>query len=224
MITCVGGPTPGPGEARQGRHKQRYSENGARLVAGCIPVRVTGDGSDPSNVQVLLVSSRGGKGYCLPKGGWEDDESVEAAAKRETVEEAGVRGVLEEPGLGQFPFARGKPLPADGPSPPGCVAHMFVMHVEEELEVWPEGHERTRRWFPLLEASARCRYDWMRSALHAWMERKGWSDLLEQAKGQAPIAGMVCDQPSDAAAAATALASSTDADTSTNGASDSVEA
>jgi 8-oxo-dGTP pyrophosphatase MutT (NUDIX family) len=29
------------------------------------------------------------------QGGWEDDESLELAAKRETVEEAGVRGKLE---------------------------------------------------------------------------------------------------------------------------------
>lgn len=32
---------------------------------------------------------------CLPQGGWEDDETVEIAAQRETMEEAGVRGVLE---------------------------------------------------------------------------------------------------------------------------------
>ena len=31
----------------------------------------------------------------LLQGGWEADETVEAAAARETVEEAGVRGVLE---------------------------------------------------------------------------------------------------------------------------------
>lgn len=30
-----------------------------------------------------------------PQGGWEDDETLEYAAKRETVEEAGVRGTLE---------------------------------------------------------------------------------------------------------------------------------
>jgi 8-oxo-dGTP pyrophosphatase MutT (NUDIX family) len=29
------------------------------------------------------------------QGGWETDETVEAAAERETIEEAGVRGVLE---------------------------------------------------------------------------------------------------------------------------------
>lgn len=33
--------------------------------------------------------------FCIMQGGWEDDESVESAAKRETVEEAGVRGKLE---------------------------------------------------------------------------------------------------------------------------------
>lgn len=32
---------------------------------------------------------------CVSQGGWETDEEVEAAAARETVEEAGVRGRLE---------------------------------------------------------------------------------------------------------------------------------
>ena len=27
-----------------------------------------------------------------------------------------------------------------------CVAHMFVMHVAEELPTWPEGAERKRVW------------------------------------------------------------------------------
>ena len=70
-------------------------------------------------VEVLLISSRnGGAGLVFPKacavpswqlacllerllrcsgqqGGWEKDETVEDAAARETVEEAGVRGRLE---------------------------------------------------------------------------------------------------------------------------------
>jgi len=176
-----------PVEARQGRHRQRYSASGERLVAGCIPVRVHGDGSRPEDVQILMISSRGGKGLCFPKGGWEDDESVEAAAKRETVEEAGVRGALELPMLGEFPFSSGKTFADTSTSlSRGCIAHIFVMHVAEELEVWPESHQRMRYWCPPLEASARCRYDWMRSALHAWMQRKGWTALLEQARSQPP--------------------------------------
>lgn len=63
---------PPPACARVGRERQRYLEetiNGApvstRLCAGCIPVRQGGDGA----LQVLMVSSRGGKGFGLPKVG-----------------------------------------------------------------------------------------------------------------------------------------------------------
>jgi len=56
--------------------------------------------STADNAQVLLITSRGGKGWVLPKGGWEDDERVEEAAQRETVEEAGVRGAIEVRGGG----------------------------------------------------------------------------------------------------------------------------
>ena len=36
------------------------------------------------------------------------------------------------------------------PAEPGrCVAHMFVMHVAEELPTWPEGKERKRIWVSL---------------------------------------------------------------------------
>mmetsp|Transcript_26445 Transcript_26445/g.57690 ORF Transcript_26445/g.57690 Transcript_26445/m.57690 type:complete len:255 (+) Transcript_26445:345-1109(+) len=177
--TAIGGPQPM--QARQGRHKQRYGEGGERLVAGCIPVRHNGSGAGADAVEVLLVSSRGGKGYCFPKGGWETDETVEAAAKRETVEEAGVRGVLEEPMVGIFPFQSLKgPQSSDvTPHQGKCIAHMYVMHVAEELDVWPESKERQRHWCPLAEASIKCRYQWMREALHAWIKRKGWHHLLD---------------------------------------------
>eukprot|EP00892_Ulva_mutabilis_P003829 jgi/Ulvmu1/1818/UM119_0036.1 len=81
-----------PETARQGRDNQRYSTSGERLVAGCVPVRFIDDGSTPSDVQVMLISSSGGTGWVFPKGGWELDETAESAALRETVEEGGVRG------------------------------------------------------------------------------------------------------------------------------------
>lgn len=58
-------------------------------------MRYKGNKGTAEDVEVLLITSRGGKGWVIPKGGWEDDETVEAAAKRETVEEAGVRGSIE---------------------------------------------------------------------------------------------------------------------------------
>ena len=44
--------------------------------------------------------------------------------------------------IGVFEFKSGKPGLHQG----NCVAHMFVMHVAEELEMWPEGAERRRIW------------------------------------------------------------------------------
>lgn len=79
--------------ARTGRHQQRY-EHGHRLVAGCIPYRYrpTGDGK---SMEVLMISSQRGEGLLFPKGGWETDETVEEAACREALEEAGVKGHLQ---------------------------------------------------------------------------------------------------------------------------------
>ncbi|XP_064988272.1 nudix hydrolase 16, mitochondrial-like isoform X2 [Musa acuminata AAA Group] len=84
--------------ARTGRHQQRY-EAGCRLVSGCIPFRYrncddTSDAKpDPEKeVEVLMINSPSGPGLLFPKGGWENDETVEEAAVREALEEAGVRG------------------------------------------------------------------------------------------------------------------------------------
>lgn len=89
-----------------------------------------------------MISSSGGNGWVLPKGGWELDETVVDAARRETVEEAGVRGELEDQQLGVYPYSNRKPDPGQK----GCIAHMFVMHVKEELDAWPEAGLRSRRW------------------------------------------------------------------------------
>lgn len=158
-----------PETARQGRDNQRYSPSGERLVAGCapsvdtesldstgieclrikflaicscVPIRWVEDGRAPSAVQVMLISSSGGSGWVFPKGGWELDETAESAAMRETVEEGGVRGELDPIILGRYPYSNRK----TSPTRKGCIAHMFVMVVKEELSVWPESQRRERRW------------------------------------------------------------------------------
>lgn len=177
LTSLVGGPVPN--SSRQGRHRQRYGEGGERLVAGCIPVRNAKPGCSADGVQVLLITSRGGKGWVFPKGGWEDDETVDAAAMRETVEEAGVRGSLEEPILGTFWFQSMKQERLHNVHQGRCVAHIFVMHVQEELELWPECKDRNRYWVPLRDALPLCRHQWMRDALTTWIVRRGWSRVLE---------------------------------------------
>ncbi|GBF99491.1 hypothetical protein Rsub_12269 [Raphidocelis subcapitata] len=187
---------PAPTSSRVGRDRQRYDlETGARLVAGCIPFRFKGGAGSggADEVEVLLISSRRGSGWAFPKGGWEDDESLEEAAQRETVEEAGVRGAIELPPVGVFDVRSAKDAARLDTAHRGrCVAHLFVMRVGEELDAWPELGQRQRRWMSLREASLSCRHQWMRDALHTWAEARGWGGALPDsgaASDQAPQAG-----------------------------------
>jgi 8-oxo-dGTP pyrophosphatase MutT (NUDIX family) len=68
--------------------------------------------------------------WVLPKGGWEDDEAVEAAARRETVEEAGVRGEIEGPPLGAFAFEGG---PKPGLAGHGAAASLSARRLQQSL-------------------------------------------------------------------------------------------
>ncbi|PQQ17492.1 nudix hydrolase 16 mitochondrial isoform X2 [Prunus yedoensis var. nudiflora] len=153
--------------ARTGRHQQRY-EAGCRLVAGCIPFRYknsdeTGDANSEKIIEVLMINSPSGPGLLFPKGGWENDETVEEAAVREAVEEAGVRGELMD-FLGFYHFK--SKTHQDEFSPEGvCRAAMFALFVKEELESWPEQSTRNRTWLTVAEAFVSCRHAWMREAL-----------------------------------------------------------
>ena len=77
--------------SRQGRETQRWITDGnthqvIRLVTGSVPIL--------SNGKIMFVSAGRKSEWILPKGGWEQDESMEESAIRETYEEAGVVGVL----------------------------------------------------------------------------------------------------------------------------------
>ncbi|KAE9617124.1 hypothetical protein Lal_00034425 [Lupinus albus] len=156
--------------ARTGRHQQRY-ENGYRLVAGCVPFRYKSsddcvDCNSEKIVEVLLISSPSGPGLLFPKGGWENDETVEEAAAREAVEEAGVRGDLMG-FTGYYEFK--SKTHQDEFSPEGlCKAAMFALFVKEELELWPEKSSRDRTWLAVSEALGRLRHAWMRDALECF--------------------------------------------------------
>ncbi|KAH9680211.1 Nudix hydrolase 16 [Citrus sinensis] len=176
--------------ARTGRHQQRY-EAGCRLVAGCIPFKYRnrnceegdgdgdGDGRSEKIVEVLMINSTSGPGLLFPKGGWENDETVEEAALREALEEAGVRGHLKDKFTGFFSLFgvsgaweflgyydfKSKTL-QDEFSPEGlCKAAMFALLVKEELESWPEQSTRQRSWLTVPEAIECCRHPWMQEAL-----------------------------------------------------------
>ncbi|KAI3848969.1 hypothetical protein MKW92_027523 [Papaver armeniacum] len=158
--------------ARTGRHRQRY-ENDFRLVAGCIPYRIKKDGEDDtvdceSRLELLMVSSPDREDLVFPKGGWEDDETIGEAACREALEEAGVKGILDESPLGMWEF-RSKSRQNSCSTEGSCRGYMFALEVTEELETWPEEDNHGRRWLSVGESFRLCRYEWMRRALNVFL-------------------------------------------------------
>ncbi|KAK4373628.1 hypothetical protein RND71_009012 [Anisodus tanguticus] len=153
--------------ARTGRHLQRYNK-GRRQVVGCIPYRykdiIDLSLGDEDAFEVLLISpQRKGKGLLFPKGGWEKDETIEDAARRETIEEAGVCGNIEGK-LGTWYFENKSGAAA-------YEGHMFPLFVTEELDLWPEKDIRERLWMTVREARKLCQHGWMKEALELLISR-----------------------------------------------------
>ncbi|VFQ69806.1 unnamed protein product [Cuscuta campestris] len=144
--------------SRTGRTLQRYHK-GHRLVVGCIPYRLSRNGG----LEVLMISSQKGQAMMFPKGGWELDESIEEAASRESVEEAGVVGVVERE-LGKWRFmSKSRPIYREG--------YMFPLLVTEQLDLWPEKNLRRRVWMCAADAREVCQQIWMKEALDMLVER-----------------------------------------------------
>ncbi|WVZ15045.1 hypothetical protein V8G54_012611 [Vigna mungo] len=148
---------------RTGRHLQRYDQ-GCRQVVGCIPYRYKNNGTKDKELEVLVISAQKGHGMQFPKGGWEIDESMEQAALRETIEEAGVIGSVEN-NLGKWYYkSKRQPIMHEG--------YMFPLLVKKELDNWPEMNTRKRRWMTVAEAKEICPYPWMKEALDVLVMRQ----------------------------------------------------
>ncbi|KAA8541396.1 hypothetical protein F0562_025359 [Nyssa sinensis] len=156
--------------SRTGRELQRY-DNGCRQVVGCIPYKyrktnqlVSVGGTLVEELEVLLISSQKCEKMMFPKGGWETDEFIEEAAKRETIEEAGVDGVVGSK-LGSWKFKS----KSQGTFNEG---HMFPLFVTDEFDIWPEKNVRQRKWMTVNEAREVCYHGWMKEALDIFVAQK----------------------------------------------------
>jgi 8-oxo-dGTP pyrophosphatase MutT (NUDIX family) len=89
----------------------------------------------PSGLEVLLVTSRKGTRWVLPKGVVEPDLSPAASAAKEALEEAGVRGAIDDEPLGTYQYWKWGGT---------CTVQVFAMEVEEEVAHWPEASTRRR--------------------------------------------------------------------------------
>lgn len=134
-------------ESRVGRTKQRYGENGERLVAGVIPLSA-------DKTQVLVVESARRGGWVLPKGGWETDEgTAQDAACREAWEEAGIVCKVQSD-LGAISEMRASQDKSSDKTAQSLKAtyRFFEVIVEKEEKIWPEMNKRSRQWLSYAEA------------------------------------------------------------------------
>ncbi|SRR5258706_7233240 len=97
-------------------------------------------------LEILLVSSRSGKRWVVPKGLVEPDLSASESAIKEAYEEAGVEGRLRSDCLGSYSYEKWGGT---------CEVDVFLFEVKTELDHWPEMHERKRRWMSLPRAIER---------------------------------------------------------------------
>ncbi|XP_021292122.1 nudix hydrolase 4-like [Herrania umbratica] len=169
---------------RTGRQLQRYDKRGFRLVVGCIPYRYreTEEATSIDEViEVLVINAQNGQGMLFPKGGWEKDETMEAAAIRETLEEAGVVGNLECK-LGKWSYKSKRQSKFHE-------GHMFPLLVKQELDRWPEENVRNRKWVTVSEAREQCPHLWMREALEELVRRH----MQQQQRHQGEVNRTACN-------------------------------
>ena len=93
--------------------------------------------------QVCLVTSSSGRRWVIPKGMLEPGKSSAEIAMQEAWEEAGLVGRLQPTPIGTYYYQKYGGT---------CLVTVFLMHVTEVLEDWPERTVRNRVWLPPEEA------------------------------------------------------------------------
>ncbi|MCI0379452.1 MAG: NUDIX hydrolase [Gemmataceae bacterium] len=114
------------------------------------------------NGRVCLVTSSNGKRWVIPKGLIEPGQTAGETALQEAWEEAGLVGVLQAEPIGSYVYEKwcGK-----------CHVTVFVMHVTEIAQAWPERDLRQRVWLGPMGAIER-------------IEDPGLVDLVRLATGK----------------------------------------
>lgn len=106
-----------------------------------IPYRIQDE-----KLEILLITSSGGKRWVIPKGMIEIFMKPHYSAAKEAWEEAGVVGEVSETSIGTYSY---KKL--------GCnfLVDVFLLRVETVFNDWPEAKVRKREWLNLKQAIKR---------------------------------------------------------------------
>lgn len=98
------------------------------------------------DLEVLLITSRRGKRWVLPKGIIEPGLTAGASAAKEALEEAGIEGDTAEDSLGTYRQRKWGGT---------CRVEVYPFRVRNQLTDWPESEIRSRRWLPAAAAARR---------------------------------------------------------------------
>lgn len=105
--------------------------------SGVIPYKIVN-----GELQVLLITSRKGKKWKIPKGIIEPKLTPSVSAAKEAFEEAGVLGKVDKTEIGSYKYSKwGGEI----------TVSLFAMAVERELDTWEENF-RQRKWVTPEEA------------------------------------------------------------------------
>ena len=96
--------------------------------------------------QIGLVTSSSGKRWIIPKGVLEPGKTSGEIALQEAWEEAGLVGVLSPHPVGSYLYEK------NGAT---CHVTVFVLHVTQAADLWPERELRQRCWLSCAEAVER---------------------------------------------------------------------
>ena len=118
-----------------------------------LPYRLR-DGS----VEILLITSRRGGRWVIPKGIVEPGMTAPESAAKEAKEEAGIEGDTMNTSIGVYELKKWGGT---------CRIEVFPMKVREELDDWAESKIRRREWVPIRRALVRIRNGGLRKLVQS---------------------------------------------------------
>jgi 8-oxo-dGTP pyrophosphatase MutT (NUDIX family) len=106
-------------------------------------------GIQDGETMVMLVTTRGTGRWVLPKGWAEVGVAPHELAAKEAFEEAGLVGEVFPKAVGDFTSEKR----LDNGQIVLCKVGVYPLWVTQQLENWPERHQRETCWFTLAEAA-----------------------------------------------------------------------
>lgn len=96
-------------------------------------------------MEVLLITSRRGKRWIIPKGVIDPGTNAAESAAKEAYEEAGIRGRVSDTPVGEYRYEKWGGT---------CTVEVFLLEVLTVLDEWPEAATRRRQWLTVKDAAS----------------------------------------------------------------------